>query len=81
MPRGSGGEGAFAAQVVGLVAQRVGVKRFQTIDDCGVSRHSRARVAQVEGWILGVPGLIRAAGQREDSATPAACDRGVFTLH
>jgi hypothetical protein len=40
-------------------------------------------VAQVEGWILGVPGLIRVAGQREDSATAtaAACDPSLFRLH
>src|SRR5262245_25379582 len=40
-------------------------------------------VAQVEGWILGVPGLIRAAGQREDSATSAACDPSLlaYTKH
>jgi hypothetical protein len=25
-------------------------------------------VAQVEGWILGVPGLIHTAGEREESA-------------
>jgi hypothetical protein len=33
--------------------------------------------AQVEGWILGVPGLIRAAGYVEDSPMSAACDRSV----
>jgi hypothetical protein len=38
-------------------------------------------MAQVEGWISGMPGLIRAAGQREDSATPAACDPSLFSLH
>jgi hypothetical protein len=38
-------------------------------------------VAQVEGWILGVPGLIRAAGKREDSAPTAACDPSMFRLH
>jgi len=37
-------------------------------------------VAQIEGWILGVPGVIRAAGQRENSATSAACDSRVFRL-
>jgi hypothetical protein len=37
-------------------------------------------VAEVEGWILGVPGLIRSAGQREDSPS-AACDPSVFRLH
>jgi hypothetical protein len=38
-------------------------------------------LAQVEGWILGVPGLIRAAGQREDSVTSAACDPSLFSLY
>jgi len=38
-------------------------------------------VAQVEGWILGVPGLIRAAGKREESVTSAACDPSMFRLH
>jgi hypothetical protein len=38
-------------------------------------------VAQVEGWILGVPGLIRAGQEREDSAVSAACDSSVFRLH
>jgi hypothetical protein len=33
-------------------------------------------LAQVEGWILGVPGLIRADGKREDSATSS-----VFRFH
>src|SRR5581483_2993305 len=37
-------------------------------------------LAQVEGWILGVPGLIRTTGKREDSQS-AACDRSVFRLH
>jgi hypothetical protein len=37
-------------------------------------------VAQVEGWILGVPGLIHAAGKREDFATSAACDPSMFRL-
>jgi hypothetical protein len=31
-------------------------------------------VAQVEGWILGVPGLIRAAGEREDSSISVSRD-------
>jgi hypothetical protein len=30
---------------------------------------------------LGVPGLIRAAGQREDSVTSAACDPSLFSLY
>jgi hypothetical protein len=30
-------------------------------------------VAQIEGWILGVPGLIRAAGQHKDSLARFAC--------
>lgn len=37
-------------------------------------------VAQVEGWILGVPGLIRMAAKREDSPS-TACDPNVFRLH
>jgi hypothetical protein len=45
-----------------------------------LSQAERA-VAQVEGWILGVPGLVRAAGQREDSAISAACDPSLFRLH
>jgi hypothetical protein len=38
-------------------------------------------LAQLEGWILGVPGLIRSAKERDDSATPDACDPSVFRLH
>ena len=38
-------------------------------------------LAQVEGWILGVPGLIRSGKGRDDSATPNACDPSVFRLH
>jgi hypothetical protein len=38
-------------------------------------------VAQVEGWILGVPGLIRAGKARDDSAASEACDPSVFRLH
>ena len=38
-------------------------------------------LAQVEGWILGVPGLIRAGRERDDSGTSAACDPSVFRLH
>jgi hypothetical protein len=30
--------------------------------------------AQVEGWILGVPGLIRLAKRHDDSTTSTACD-------
>jgi hypothetical protein len=37
-------------------------------------------VALVEGWILGVPGLIRTGGKREASPS-AACDPSVFRLH
>lgn len=37
-------------------------------------------VAQVEGWILGVPGLIRSDRGRNDSATPDACASNVFSL-
>jgi hypothetical protein len=38
-------------------------------------------LAQVEGWILGVPGLIRSAKGRDDSSTPNACDPSVFRLY
>jgi hypothetical protein len=38
-------------------------------------------VAQVEGWILGVPGLIRAGKGRDDSPSDTACDPSVFRLH
>lgn len=38
-------------------------------------------VAQVEGWILGVPGLIRSGEGRDASATPNACASNVFRLH
>jgi hypothetical protein len=38
-------------------------------------------LAQVEGWILGVPGLIRSAKGRDDSAMPNACDPILFRLH
>lgn len=38
-------------------------------------------VAQVEGWILGVPGLIRSGEGRDASATPTACAPNVFRLH
>jgi hypothetical protein len=38
-------------------------------------------VAQVEGWILGVPGLIRAGKGRTDSAATFACDHNLFRLH
>src|SRR5829696_701191 len=44
-----------------------------------LARAERA-VAEVEGWILGVHGLIRTAGKREDSQ-PAACDPSLFRLH
>ena len=36
---------------------------------------------QVEGWILGVPGLIRAGKGRDDSAASTACEPSVFRLH
>ena len=45
-----------------------------------LSRPERT-VAQVEGWILGVPGLIRTGKGRHDSDTIAACDPSVFSLH
>jgi hypothetical protein len=38
-------------------------------------------LAQVEGWILGVPGLIRSVKGRDDSKTPNACDLSAFRLH
>jgi hypothetical protein len=38
-------------------------------------------MAQVEGWILGVAGLIRSAKGRDDSAMTDACDPNVFRLH
>jgi hypothetical protein len=38
-------------------------------------------LAQVEGWILGVPGLIRTSKGREDSATSTTCDTSVCRLH
>ena len=37
-------------------------------------------VAQVEGWILGVPGLIRAGGERNDPAS-TACNSTMSSLH
>jgi hypothetical protein len=37
-------------------------------------------VAQVEGWILGVPGLIRAGRERDDPAS-AACNFSMSSLH
>jgi hypothetical protein len=37
-------------------------------------------VAQIEGWILGVPGLIRTVGRSEKSPS-AACDPNLFRLH
>jgi len=37
-------------------------------------------LAQVEGWILGVPGLIRAGKGRNDSTKSATCDPYVFRL-
>jgi hypothetical protein len=38
-------------------------------------------LAQVEGWILGVPGLICTGKARDDSAASNACDLSVFRLH
>jgi hypothetical protein len=38
-------------------------------------------LAQVEGWILGVPGLIRASDEASGSDNPAAWKDGVFRLH
>ncbi len=42
---------------------------------------SERTLAQVEGWILGVPGLIRTGKARDDSAASNACDPSVFRLH
>lgn len=36
--------------------------------------------AQVEGWILGVPGLIRAHGEMDDPAS-TACNTLLSSLH
>jgi hypothetical protein len=38
-------------------------------------------LAQVEGWILGVSGLISTGRARDDSAASSACDLSVFRLH
>jgi hypothetical protein len=38
------------------------------------------RLAQVEGWILGIPGLLRAGKGRDDVGAPA-CDPSLFRLH
>lgn len=38
-------------------------------------------LAQVEGWILGVPGLIRASKRRDGSTEANACGSVVFRLH
>jgi hypothetical protein len=38
-------------------------------------------LAQVEGWILGVPGLICLAKGRDDSSMSNACDPNMFRLH
>lgn len=38
-------------------------------------------VAQVEGWILGVPGLIRASDNATGSDNPVACKDNMFRLH
>jgi hypothetical protein len=38
-------------------------------------------VAQVEGWIVGVPGLIRSGKGRDDSVTLNACEPSLFRLH
>jgi hypothetical protein len=42
---------------------------------------SERAVAQVEGWILGVPGLIRAGKGGDYSAKSTTCDPSVFRLH
>ena len=38
-------------------------------------------LAQVEGWKLGVPGLIRAGKGRDVSGASATCVSGMFRLH
>src|ERR1700716_705373 len=38
-------------------------------------------LAQVECWILGVPGLIRSGKGSDDSGTPNACNPSMFRLH
>jgi hypothetical protein len=38
-------------------------------------------VAQVEGWILGVPGLILAGKERDGFEISAACESSMFRLH
>jgi hypothetical protein len=38
-------------------------------------------VAQVEGWILGVPSLIRAGDKGAGSSDSGACNNNTFTLH
>jgi hypothetical protein len=38
-------------------------------------------LAQVEGWILGVPGLIRAGKVRHGLGASAACDPCLYRLH
>jgi hypothetical protein len=42
---------------------------------------SERRLAEGEGWILGVPGLIRAGKGCDDSAASSTCDPRVFRLH
>jgi len=68
---------AFMPEVLERLAARDGTLADFLKPD--LSPGERA-VAQIEGWILGVPGVIRAAGQRENSATSAACDSRVFRL-
>ena len=38
-------------------------------------------LAQVEGWLLGVPGLIRAGKVRHGLGASAACDPCLYRLH
>jgi hypothetical protein len=38
-------------------------------------------LVQVEGWILGVPGLIRSGQGRDDSNASASCMATSFRLH
>jgi hypothetical protein len=38
-------------------------------------------VAQVDRWILGVPGLTQPGKQRDDSGASGACDPSLFRLH
>jgi hypothetical protein len=55
--------------------------RYIGIDYSGAETPKPDTMAQVEGWILGVPGLIRGGSESEGSAASSACDSSVFRLH